>query len=63
MKQEEIYYDPVASKPEHETDDTEEPYEGQKKATDRERRREQQVPSAANQGLLHRIGRKWTPTF
>ncbi|KAF4268164.1 hypothetical protein KXW98_007519 [Aspergillus fumigatus] len=49
MKQEKIYYDPVASKPEHETDDTEEPYEGQKKATDRERRREQQVPSAANQ--------------
>ncbi|GFF33921.1 hypothetical protein IFM58399_03704 [Aspergillus lentulus] len=49
LKQEDIYYDSVASNLELETDENGETCEDRKNATDRERRREQQVPSAANE--------------
>ncbi|EAW18000.1 uncharacterized protein NFIA_079410 [Aspergillus fischeri NRRL 181] len=49
LKQEDIYYDSVASKLDLETDETEENYEDRKNTTDREPRMGQQVPSAANE--------------
>ncbi|GAQ09296.1 hypothetical protein ALT_6617 [Aspergillus lentulus] len=49
LKQEDIYYDSVASNLELETDENGETCEDRKNATDRERRRERQVPSAANE--------------